>query len=82
VTLDMELGEVVGEPTVQARAFHGPNGVLDFARDLLVEALRGLSKEELKDVNRVRRDSMDVVRRAIQKRASRRPMVVPTVVEV
>ncbi len=82
IVLDLEQGELVGDPTLQARGFHGPEGILDKALDVLIDGMRSLSREELKDVSRVRHDATDVVRRFIQKRASLRPLVLPTIIEL
>jgi len=82
IVLDVEKGELVADPTLQARGFHGPEGTLEYAFDVLNDALNALSREELKDVGRVRSDASDVVRRSLQKKAQRRPLVLPVVVEV
>lgn len=82
VVLDAELGELVGDPVLQSKGLHGPDGLLDQAFDHLIDALGALSKEELRDVNRVMHDSADVVRRLIHKRCQLRPLVLPTIVEV
>ncbi len=82
IVLDLEKGELVGDPSLQARGFHGPPGILDTALDVLVDGLKSLSRDELKDVGRVRHDAADVVKRLIQKRASLRPLVLPTVIEL
>ncbi len=82
VVVDVEKGEVCGEPVLQARGFHAPEGTLDFAFDVLWDALRALSREELKDVGRLRHDVSDVIRKSIHKRTNMRPLVLPTIVEV
>jgi ribonuclease J len=82
IALDLEKGEIVSDPVLQSRGFHGPEGTLEMAFDFLCDALQALSREELKDVGRVRADSADVVKRAIQKKAQRRPLVLPVVIEV
>src|SRR5579862_1234115 len=82
IAIDPEQGELVGEPILQAKGLHGPDGLMESAFDHLVDALGALSREELRDVNRVMHDSADVVRRLIQKRAQLRPLVLPTIVEV
>jgi ribonuclease J len=82
ITVDMTRGEIVGAPILQARGFHGPDGILEHALDVLEDALRSLTKDEMKDLSRVRQDSADVVRRLIQKRTKVRPLVLPTIVEV
>jgi ribonuclease J len=82
VPVDTTAGEMAGDPVLQARAFAGPDGILDAAYDVLFDALAALSKEELKDTARVKHDSSDVVRRLIQKRTGLRPLVLAIVVEV
>jgi ribonuclease J len=82
IALDVEKGEIVTDPTLQSKGFHSPEGTLDYAFDFLCDALQALSREELKDVGRVRADAADVVKRAIQKRVQKRPMVLPVVIEV
>jgi len=82
IALDVEKGEIIAEPTIQSKGFHGPDGTMDYALDFLVDALGALSREEIKDVGRIRSDAADVVKRAIQKKAQRRPLVLPVVIEV
>ena len=82
VVIDKALGQVVGDPILQARGFFGPEGVEQAAVEWLNDSLRQLSREELKDTLRVRHTIADSVRRTFQKRAQSRPLVVPTVVEV
>lgn len=82
IALDVEKGEIIADPIIQSRGFHGPDKTMDYAFDSLCDALQALSREELKDVGRVRSDAADVVKREIQKRAQRRPMVLPVVIEV
>jgi len=81
IALDVEKGEIIADPILQARGFHGPEGTMDHAFDVLCDVLQALSSEELKDVGRVKSDAADVVKRAIQKRAQRRPMVLPVIIE-
>jgi ribonuclease J len=82
VTVDITKGELVSSPILQARGFHGPEGVLENALEVLEDALRSLTRDEMKDTNRIRKDAADVVRRLIQKKTNVRPMVIPTIVEV
>ena len=82
IALDVEKGEIVSDPILQSRGFHGPDGTLEYAFDLLCDALHALSRDELKDVGRVRSDAADVVKRGIQKKAQRRPLVLPMVIEI
>jgi ribonuclease J len=82
LAIDMEQGEFVGDPVIQAKGFHGPDRLLDLAFDTLQDALRQLSKEEVRDLARVRHDTQDLIKRYINKRCNLRPMVLPTIIEV
>ncbi|MBI1755875.1 MAG: ribonuclease J [Fimbriimonas ginsengisoli] len=82
VAIDPEKGELVGDPVVQAKGVHGPDGLSDLVFEALVEALDGLSREELSDLGRVRHEAADVVRRFVQKKASLRPLVLVSVLEI
>ncbi len=82
VAIDPERGDVVGDPILQAKGFHGPDGTLDAALDALADALRSLDRTEICDTDRLRHEIADVVRRFIQRKTQLRPLVLPTVVEV
>ena len=82
IVVDIDKGEVVGDPVIQARGFHAPDGTLDHAYDVMWDNLRNLSREDLKDVGKVRHVVADVVKKDIHKRTTLRPLVLPTVVEV
>ena len=82
LALDPEAGEIVGDPMIQGKGFHGPEGALDNALEALLEVLAGYSAADLRDVNELRHEIADTVRRHLQKRTNLRPLVVPTVVEV
>ncbi|MEA2552028.1 MAG: ribonuclease [Fimbriimonadaceae bacterium] len=82
LVIDVDAGEVVGDPVLQARGFHAPEGTLDYAHDVLWDSLRHLNREELKDISRLRHEVSDVVKKSIHKRTSLRPLVLPTIVEV
>ncbi|HWA84117.1 MAG TPA: MBL fold metallo-hydrolase RNA specificity domain-containing protein, partial [Fimbriimonadaceae bacterium] len=82
IAIDPEHGELVGDPILQAKGFHGPEGLIDQAFNVLVDAIDALSREELRDTSRVRHEAQDAVRRFIHKRSSLRPLVLPTIVEV
>lgn len=82
IAIDPEQGELVGHPTIQARGFHGPAKILDFAFDRLEDVLRNLSKEEIRDTARVRHDAQDLIKTFIRKQCNLRPLVLPTVIEV
>lgn len=82
IAIDPEHGELVGDPILQAKGFHGPEGILDQAFNVLGDVLGNLSRDELRDTSRVRHEAQDAVKRMINKRCSLRPLVLPTVIEV
>ncbi|MCO5295617.1 MAG: ribonuclease J [Fimbriimonadaceae bacterium] len=82
LAIDPEAGEIIGDPIIQAKGFHGPEGTLDHANDALIDVLRQYSAADLRDANKLRHEIHDVVRRHIQKRCNLRPLVIPTIVEV
>lgn len=82
LAIDMTHGELAGDVSVQARAFFGPEGILDIVQNHVTDVLESLSREDRKDIARVRHAVSDSVRKIVQKRASLRPLVLPTIVEV
>jgi len=82
IALDMERGEIVGDPVIQAKGFSGSSDLLDEASGALLEALAKLTESDIKDIDAVRHTASDVLRRQIQRRAQLRPLVVPTVIEI
>ena len=64
------------------RGFHGPEGLLDTVYSVLFDGLTALSKDELKDSNRVKHDASDMIRKLVQKRTGLRPLVLPVILEV
>ncbi|HTQ10171.1 MAG TPA: ribonuclease J, partial [Fimbriimonadaceae bacterium] len=82
IAIDPEHGELVGDPILQAKGLHGPDGLIDQAFNYLVDALNDLSREEIRDTSAVKHEAQDAVRRFIHKRASLRPLVLTTIVEV
>ena len=57
-------------------------GRIDAVSELLWDMLNHTNKEDLRDVDKLRHDVSDVVRRFVQKRTNLRPMVLPTIVQV
>jgi ribonuclease J len=82
IVIDATHGEVVGEPVVEAKGFFDPDGILERAQQHLADLLRSMSGEELRDVTRVKHDAADTVKRLIQRQTNRRPLMVPSIVEV
>jgi ribonuclease J len=82
VAVDPERGELIGEPIFQSRGFHGPERTLDDAMNVLMDALNHEKSFDLRDVDKLRHDVSDVVRRFISKRTQLKPLVLPTIVEL
>src|SRR2546423_5732024 len=82
VAIDPERGGVVGVPVFQARGFHAAEGTLGLTFDVLWDALKHIDRQDLRDVDKVRREVSDVVKRHIQKKTQLRPVILPTILEV
>jgi ribonuclease J len=82
VAIDVDQGEVVSPPEIQAKGFSGPPDALQEAIDALGAELRKLAPEDIEDVDLVRSTCADVVRKVLRKRSQLRPLVVPAVLEI
>lgn len=82
IAIDSTHGEIVGDPSLHAKGFHGPAGILESAHDIMVDMLASLTPNDLKDLNKVKQAATDIVRKTIVKRAQLRPLIVPSVIEV
>ena len=82
IALDVDQGELVGAPAIDARGFSGNPEILQAAVDLLDDSLRGLTKADLKNVDVVRHTAADVVRKFVHRKSQMRPVVAPAIVEV
>lgn len=82
LALDVEMGEFIGEPIIMAKGFNEPVGLLPQVNQILMDGLCQLTKNDLTDATRVKHEAQDIVRRAIQKKANLRPMVLTVVAEV
>jgi len=82
IAIDMTKGELMGEPSIQTRGYSGADDVIGAAYDVLFDVLSSLSRDELRDTNRVKHDASDTLRKVIQKRSNLRPLVLPIIVEV
>lgn len=82
VAVDPERGEVVGDPVVQARGFHAPEGTMERLENTLWDSLQQLDADDLRDVDRLRHEVADIVKKFVHKKAQLRPLVLPTIVEV
>jgi ribonuclease J len=82
IAVDSTHGEIVGDPSLHAKGFHGPEGILEATHDIMVDMLASLTPNDLKDLNKVKQAVTEIVRKTIVKRAQLRPLIVPSVIEV
>lgn len=82
IAVDVEQGEIVNEPIIQARGLHTDQSLLEQIQAMVDDHLRAMARDDIRDVTKVRREIADLVRRAAQKRAQIRPLVLPVIVEI
>jgi ribonuclease J len=82
IAVDSTHGEIVGDLNLMAKGFHGPAGILDQAKDVLIDLLSSMNPSDIKDLNKVKTESADLVRKFLGKRIKLRPLIVPSVIEV
>jgi ribonuclease J len=78
-------GTVVAGPDIVSRGFaHLPEDdiLFDEARRLIITVLEGCSVEEKTDWTLVKQRIRSVLRKFLQKRVDRRPMILPVIIEV
>ncbi len=85
VIVDARSGEVLGGPDIVTRGWvfeREAVGLLDEARQAVVDRLAEGAKEGATDPESVRRHMRSALGRFVQQRTRRRPMIVPVVMEV
>ncbi|MBL8086817.1 MAG: ribonuclease J [Chthonomonas sp.] len=82
IALDMEAGEIVGDLSVQARGFSGPESAIQKAGAAVVDTLDQLSTKDIKDPDIVRHAMADTMRRILHRQSQMRPLVLPVIVEI
>ncbi|MBL8041280.1 MAG: ribonuclease J [Chthonomonas sp.] len=82
VAIDVEQGDIVGDITLQAKGYSGPETVLMPTCEVVYDALRELKKSEMQDLDVVRHTVADAARRFLGRRTKMRPLVIPAIVEV
>lgn len=82
VVIDTELSELVGDPMVQGKGMNTAETtfttVADAVRDLVIH----MKPAELKDVDFVRHQVGDFVKKFVYKKVQLRPLIIPNVVEI
>jgi ribonuclease J len=82
VVVDSVTGKVVGGPTVSAKGFSEDPAVFDGVIPLITEALDRAAEDGIVDPHQLQQVVRRVVGRWVNEAYRRRPMIVPTVVEV
>ena len=80
--MDSVTGKVVGGPTVSAKGFSEDPQVFDPVLPLITEALDRAAAEGVTDPHQLQQVVRRTVGRWVNEAYRRRPMIVPTVVEV
>ncbi len=82
VVVDSVTGKVVGGPTVSAKGFSEDPAIFEAVVPLVTEALNRAAEEEITDPHQLQQIVRRTVGRWVNEKYRRRPMIVPTVVEV
>ena len=82
VVVDSVTGKVVGGPTVSAKGFSEDPAVFDAVLPLITDALDRAAEEGVCDPHQLQQVVRRTVGRWVNETYRRRPMIVPTVVEV
>lgn len=82
LAIDTTHGELVGDPILTSKGFHGPDGILNTMHDHVVDFLASMRPSDLKDITKVRHEVGDLIKRLVQKKGQTRPLIIPTIVEV
>jgi ribonuclease J len=82
VVVDSVTGKVVGGPTVSARGFSEDPAIFEAVLPLITEALDRAAEDGVTDPHQLQQVVRRTVGRWVNEAYRRRPMIVPTVVEV
>lgn len=82
VAVDERTGRAVSRPQVSGRGFSNDPGALSEAADLVDKTLVELADDGVTDAHRIAQGIRRVVGRWVAQKYRRRPMIVPTVIEV
>jgi ribonuclease J len=82
VVVDSVTGKVVGGPTVSGKGFSEDPAVFDGVLPLITEALNRAAEDGIADPHQLQQVVRRTVGRWVNETYRRRPMIVPTVVEV
>ncbi|GAA3960054.1 ribonuclease J [Gordonia caeni] len=82
VAVDERTGRAVSRPQISGRGFSDAPGALSDAADLVDKTLVELADDGVTDAHRIAQGIRRVVGRWVAQKYRRRPMIVPTVIEV
>jgi ribonuclease J len=82
VVVDSVTGKVVGGPTVSAKGFTEDTAAFEVVLPLIIEALDRAAVDNITDPHQLQQIVRRTVGRWVNEKYRRRPMIVPTVVEV
>lgn len=82
VVVDSVTGKVVGEPAISAKGFSEDPAIFDAVLPLITEALNRAAEDGVTDPHQLQQVVRRTVGRWVNETYRRRPMIVPTVVEV
>ena len=83
IAINKLTGRVEGPPEIVSRGFAaGENGFMDGARNIVVNTLDGSSDEEKADYGVIKEKIRQDLKRYISKNTSRRPLIMPVILEI
>jgi ribonuclease J len=82
LTINKLTGKVEKQPEVVTRGFVGDDELIEAARNVVVHTLEGSSAEEKADYGVIKEKIRIDLKRYIQKNTSRRPLIMPVILEI
>ncbi len=83
IAINKLTGRVEGPPEIVSRGFAaGENGFMEDARNIVVNTLDGSSSEEKADYGVIKEKIRQDLKRYISKNTSRRPLIMPVILEI
>ncbi len=82
LTINKLTGKVEKQPEVVTRGFVGDDELIETARSVVAQTLEGSSAEEKADYGVIKEKIRIDLKRYIQKNTSRRPLIMPVILEI
>ncbi|MGB0123140.1 MAG: ribonuclease J [Silvibacterium sp.] len=82
LTINKLTGKVEKQPEVFTRGFVADEGLMEAARQVVTQTLEGSSSEEKADYGVIKEKIRIDLKRYIQKNSSRRPLIMPVILEI